>query len=47
MTKGSLPGSVLFSELRGGELLMQRGSFLPGCGILSQPSVFSLPGMMG
>jgi len=46
MTKGSLPGKVLFSELPGGDLLMSRGSFLPGGVILSLPPVFGLPGMM-
>jgi hypothetical protein len=46
MTKGSLPGKVLFSEPPGGDLLMSRGSFLPGGIILSLPPVFGLPGVM-
>jgi len=46
MTKGSLPGKVLFPELPGGDLLMKRGSFLPGGVILSLPPVFGLPGIM-
>jgi hypothetical protein len=44
MTKGSLPGKVLFSELPGDNLLMPRGSFQPGGDILSLPPVFGLPG---
>jgi hypothetical protein len=47
MTKGSLPGKVLFSELPGGDLLMSRGSFMPGGVILSLPPDFGMPGMMG
>ncbi len=43
MTKGSLPRKVLFSELRGGDVLMPRGSLLPGGCILSLPPVFGLP----
>ena len=46
MTKGSLPGKVLFSELRGHDLLMPRISFLPGGCILSLPPGFGLPGTM-
>jgi hypothetical protein len=46
MTKGSLPGKVLFSELPGGDLLMPRGSYHPGGDILSLPPVFGLPGMI-
>jgi hypothetical protein len=44
MTKGSLPGKVLFSELPGDNLLMPRGSFQPGGDILSLPHVFGLSG---
>jgi hypothetical protein len=46
MTKESLPGKVLFSELPGDDLLMPRGSYLPGGDILSLPPVFGLPGMI-
>jgi len=40
MTKGSLPGKVLFSEPPGGDLLMARGSPLPGGCILSLKPAF-------
>jgi hypothetical protein len=46
MTKGSLPGRALFSELPEDDLLMPRDSLQPGGDILSLPPVFGLPGMI-